>query len=1819
MARVELNIVALGDFSVVNSQIAKLRENVAALNAQVMGVGVSPALATSLKAVNAEFKASLLSSGAFTAKTVQLTSETEKFGQSLVRGKLKLGEYFSIIKAGAANSTAAMKALAMEQTKLMNSMVMADPLKRGMFSVITPTTINAVTSATKLATVQQNLYNIAVERGSLSLINWGKNTQWAGRQMTVGLTMPMVMFGAVAAKMFNDVTKEIVRMQKVYGTGLTAPTEEQLSKITKQVQVLSRELATSWGTAAKETAKMAADLAATGLTGDNLIGGTREALRLSKLGELDQESSMTTVVALQNVYKLSTDELRRSVDFLNAVENQTSTSLQDLAGSIPKVGPIVKQLGGDFKDTAAMLVAMKEAGVPAAQGANAIKSALASLINPSDKAAASFEKYGINLKSISEVSGGKPVVMLQMLQQQLAKLEPLARAQLIEGLFGKYQFARVSALLDNMNRLGTQTATVFSLMGATDAQLSKMSQKELDIQTKSATGKFLIAIETIKADLIPIGEKFIAVFTLILKVVDKVIKAFDSLGPLKTLLGLVAGVGMVVGPIVMLTGVFANFIGYVAKSLFNVRAYITGSRTAKELLTAESIAAHHAAELMSSDVMKEADAMNLLTVSLEKLNTQLAEMIGLQAAASGQTMVGAAVASTAGRMGTLPMQIRNGVGITTTPDVLRKAHTGGRLGADLSYAQMKTAMDEGNLKIIKGAETLTFTLTEKVKEAFAKITAQIQAGLLQASEVSFGLKNNFITAQSESFNRSAKSGGPGIPRQQFLQNENYAGRWTPQAMLAKGRGVAITDATVARLDLELNKLTEQILLDEVAAKKLGRSFDMVDDEALSFVHSHALDMLEKSLREGSLVTDQLAPEMLKYLQQIRLSGSELSVITANVAAMSKARRAEVAAALGSSIGMSQSSRQANLSGGQAAVGIKPFSSIGATGTMTAEIERIRSYMITAARQVSTEAALAGNIAFAEQYMNIRSLGGTEMQALIETNATNVGRVAVGIITAESSMFGEAGLANMKSYEVGLKEGLVKAGFSERQISKMNIEKMVSEDVPLYNAAGLTEAEAYQAGLNKGLAVPPKKRPGMGLGMGLSMGMMAGSMGISESGAKGNAAEITQGALTMGSMGAMAFFMNIPGIIAVGILLVATALGALLKYLNIMKEEAKTHAAVVAASFTASKDAVDLFGGSFQEANTQAFTFARSIDQTSTELTILQKNVQGIKDLSSDSPFKMMADSLKEMDNAKSVIGTMRQFAAIQVTKGMDPAKVKDMVTALLTYTGQLEYLDQALATIPASTKDVETATETALNKVQSAAGEVTFLSEKYKDLSEGQKRFGNALLETAYTVMNADAPMERVISTLRGMEKATKDAAQAFNLLIMAAREANQMDLANMLTQFQSLGLSPGTAVLASKLSTVVPITGGKVYNGSQLENAPITADDVQQALSNPENWKKYAQFNNADAATSYNSAKQQLSIKEQIAALNASKKKIEEQIAAQKENTAQLKKALDFAQGQTDLDIQIKDAQEHGNYLQATMLEQQKRNNAYVYKQETKKTPEEAKLELINKKLDALNAASTKISDKSAAVNLDKNKPQTAASIAAYATGMAAYFKTNPINTRGDTPETAVWVKMDKLGTIGGAKGKVDIKDFKLPSSIAPNVLQTLVGGFFGDNTAIPTLRNGKLSQEAKDYVIEHVNLKEKVDYIFGSSTYRYDAKKKQLVLMPKANKAMGGLIKGPGTGTSDSIPASFGFASGGMLSVSNGEYIQRASSVAKYGTGFMDAVNSGTYSGGDVTNNVSVTVNGADSAGNYDKLADVVAQKVMNTLTVINNKNNKSNTVRV
>ena len=625
------SIVAKADLSSLVSEVHRASSSLQQLQRELLAS--NKAISSSTKLANNLFRDTLTGSGQFSSHFVNLNSDVDKFGKNLDSGRLKLKNYFQTFREHATTQKGMIRELAKEQVMLQNSVL--QPLGRNaqglmQYNVMIPRGLDAIANSGKLARMEMQIMNRALSEGAGSLINWGKNTQWAGRQLTVGLTVPMTMFGAAAGKAFREADAELVRLTKVYG-GLAATSASDLKAIREEVVETAKVLSKTMGASFKDTIALGADIAATGQTGNELLGSIAETTRLAVLGEVDRQDAMKATLSIQTAFKQNTQELTESINFLNAVENQTSTTLNDLVEAIPKAGPVIQQLGGDVKDLALYLTAMREGGISASEGANALKSGLASLINPTKQTVGMMSDFGIDVMGMVARNTGDTTGLLMDLQKALDSLDPLSKARAMEQMFGKFQFARMSALLNNLGKQGSQTLQVLDLMKASTADLADVASRELKMVTESASGKYKRAIEGLKAELADVGEEFLGVATKLITAASKILDFFTRLpDPIKKGLTFLAGFTALVGPLIMLTGVLANFFGYITKGVVQLRAFFMKANGWK-MLTPEIIAAEKAALMVENAFYSDAAAAQVLHNALQKLvldyqNLQAASM-----------------------------------------------------------------------------------------------------------------------------------------------------------------------------------------------------------------------------------------------------------------------------------------------------------------------------------------------------------------------------------------------------------------------------------------------------------------------------------------------------------------------------------------------------------------------------------------------------------------------------------------------------------------------------------------------------------------------------------------------------------------------------------------------------------------------------------------------------------------------------------------------------------------------------------------------------------------------------------------------------------------------------------------------------------------------------------------------------------------------------------------------------------------------------------------------------------------------------------------
>lgn len=629
------------DTAAALANIKNLQRQISAFHTS-MAKGSADA-ATASRLLQQKLINSVNATGQFTAEMKTVKTTTESFTDSLQKNKLSLNQYFRY--AGGASKTFGklfktefdtIGKVARERVKdLQTQYIKMGRDANGAMKAISirPLVLDMENLATKtaIAAQKQQLLNQLLKQGSTNLLNFGKNTQWAGRQLMVGFTIPLTMFGALAAKTFMDLEKQAIRFKRVYGDMFT--TTADTTKALEDIKALANEF-TKYGIAVSKTMELAADAAAMGKTGADLNAQVAEATRLAVLGGVEQADALKTTISLTDAFAISAENLASKTDFLNAIENQTVTSIEDLTIAIPKAGPVIEQLGGNVEDLAFFLTAMREGGINASEGANALKSGLAALINPTGKASEMLQGLGINVKGIVEANKGDVKNLVIDFAKSLDTLDPLNRARAIEQLFGKFQFARISTLFKNVITEGNQASRVLELTKASTAELAILSERELKKVEDSPLFKFQKAIEDIKVTLVPLGEAFLKAVTPIIEFGTKILEKFNNLDEgTKSFIVTLGGLAGIIGPAFLMTfGLLANGIANIIKGFTFIKTVFNKAGSSANVLgqnvdymTQQQIeAAAVAASLdqvhskLVQTFTSEASAVNNLTAALTK-------------------------------------------------------------------------------------------------------------------------------------------------------------------------------------------------------------------------------------------------------------------------------------------------------------------------------------------------------------------------------------------------------------------------------------------------------------------------------------------------------------------------------------------------------------------------------------------------------------------------------------------------------------------------------------------------------------------------------------------------------------------------------------------------------------------------------------------------------------------------------------------------------------------------------------------------------------------------------------------------------------------------------------------------------------------------------------------------------------------------------------------------------------------------------------------------------------------------------------------------
>ncbi len=332
------------------------------------------------------------------------------------------------------------------------------------------------------ARIRTQYLGTALRNASLHLRDMGKNAQWTGRQMIVGLSLPLFTFGLKAIQTFTRLNEEFTRTQKVLGTDVWRANSDEIKANT---QAISERYGVSQALAAGVTA----DLAAMGYEVQNLGEVANNIFRTEILGDVDTSQASTFFRSLQKIFvegsagvntfhdaMLGTNDL---LNKFNAIENRTSINVRDLATALPLVAVNAKLFGLTGEETASVLAAMYDKGIDATEAANALKFSFIRIVNPTKKASELFKSFGVDLSNL----GKDGLTKIETLSDGIAKLDHESQLKATSELVGARQSGRFLTLLISMQQAKAQIKAVRDYANANN---QIVTTKNMDAIAKKA-------------------------------------------------------------------------------------------------------------------------------------------------------------------------------------------------------------------------------------------------------------------------------------------------------------------------------------------------------------------------------------------------------------------------------------------------------------------------------------------------------------------------------------------------------------------------------------------------------------------------------------------------------------------------------------------------------------------------------------------------------------------------------------------------------------------------------------------------------------------------------------------------------------------------------------------------------------------------------------------------------------------------------------------------------------------------------------------------------------------------------------------------------------------------------------------------------------------------------------------------------------------------------------------------------------------------------------------------------------------------------------
>lgn len=412
----------------------------------------------------------------------------------------------------------------------------------------------------------------------------GDNISSAGQKL-LPVTAAVAGLGTAAVTTAANFESAMSQVQATMGV-----TKDSMSVVDGQsvntmdtLSELARKMGAETAFSAKECAEALNYLALAGYDTQQMYDTLPTVLNLAAAGGIDLALASDMVTDAMSALGMGVSESKKMVDQMAKTASTTNTSVAQLGEGILTIGATAKSIKGGTAELNTALGILANNGIKGAEGGTHLRNVVLSLQNPTDKAAASMEKLGVevydsegNMRSLNDILGNLNASMEGMTSQE--------KSNIISNIFNKTDLSSVNALLAN-------TGETWDSLQQSITNSGGAAQQMADTQLDNLQGQLTILKSALEGLAISFGELLMPAIKQIVGWVQKFVNWLNGMDEgTKKVVVTVALLAAALGPVLIVVGKVISAVGTIMTVVPKIAGVINTVKTAFAALNVTMLA-----------------------------------------------------------------------------------------------------------------------------------------------------------------------------------------------------------------------------------------------------------------------------------------------------------------------------------------------------------------------------------------------------------------------------------------------------------------------------------------------------------------------------------------------------------------------------------------------------------------------------------------------------------------------------------------------------------------------------------------------------------------------------------------------------------------------------------------------------------------------------------------------------------------------------------------------------------------------------------------------------------------------------------------------------------------------------------------------------------------------------------------------------------------------------------------------------------------------------------------------------------------------------